>query len=83
MSKNNIKYTKDPIKNLDLLFAKYQNNKIARNGIMYLYYSLYEKSGPNLRNKAMHGTLINEDLSIPLLISFSGLIFSNWLLGGQ
>ncbi len=83
MSKNNIKFTNDTIKNLDLLFERYQNNKTARNGIMYLYYTLYEKSGPNLRNKAVHGTLFNEDLSIPLLISFSGLIFSNWLLSAK
>lgn len=80
LTKNKIEYTDNAITNLDLLFEKYKNNKTARNGIMYLYYSLYEHTGPNLRNKAMHGTLINTDLKIPLLISFCGLIFSCWLL---
>ena len=46
---------------------------------MYLNYTLYEKSGMNLRNNMMHGNLINTDLSIPLLVSFSGLIFVSWL----
>lgn len=83
LTKNSIKYTNDAITNLDLLFKKYINDKIARNGIMYLYYILYEQSGPNLRNKAMHGTLINDDLKIPLLISFSSLIFVSWLLNAK
>lgn len=83
LTKNQMKYTDNMILNLDLLFNKYIDNKIARNGIMYLYYSLYEHSGPNLRNKAMHGTLIGEDLKIPLLISFSGLVFSSWLLNAK
>lgn len=83
LTKNQMKYTDNMILNLDLLFNKYIDNKIARNGIMYLYYSLYEHSGPNLRNKAMHGTLIGEDLKIPLLISFSDLVFSSWLLNAK
>lgn len=80
LTKRKLIFTDDILLNLDKLFSEYIDNKIARNGIMYLYYSFYEHSGPNLRNKAMHGTLINEDLSIPLLISFSGLVFSCWLL---
>lgn len=83
LKKNLIEYTENTIVNLDLLFDKYIDNKIARNGIMYLFYSLYEHSGPNLRNKAMHGTLINEDLKIPLLISFSGLVLTSWLLNAK
>ena len=83
LKNNSIKYTDNMILNLDLLFDKFIDNKIARNGIMYLYYSLYEHSGPNLRNKAMHGTLINDDLKIPLLISFSGLVFTSWLLNAD
>ena len=46
---------------------------------MYLNYILYEKSGLNLRNNAMHGTLINETLTVPLIVTFSGLIFISWL----
>lgn len=80
LNNNNICFGKDMVENLDLLFSKYEKNKFARNGIMYIYYSLYNHTGPNLRNKAMHGELINEDLKIPLLISFSGLIFISWLL---
>ena len=34
----------------------------------------------NLRNNIMHGTLINEQLVIPLIVTFSGLIFISWLL---
>ena len=80
LTKNSIKYSDSMVNNLDLLFTKYVENKTVRNGIMYLYYTLYEKSGPDLRNKTMHGGLINADLRIPLLLTFSGLIFSSWLL---
>ena len=83
LTKNSIKYSDNMILNLDLLFNKYIDNKTARNGIMYLYYCLYEHSGPNLRNKAMHGTLINENLNVPLLITFSGLVFASWLLNAK
>ncbi len=83
LTKNSIKYSDNMILNLDLLFNKYIDNKMARNGIMYLYYCLYEHSGPNLRNKAMHGTLINENLNVPLLITFSGLVFASWLLNAK
>ena len=41
---------------------------------------LYEKSGLNLRNYMLHGTLINSTLDIPLMTTFSGLIFVSWLL---
>ena len=55
-------------------------NKNWINGLMYLNYTLYEKSGLNLRNNIMHGNLINTDLTIPLIVSFSGLIFTSWML---
>ena len=83
LAKNSLKCSDNMVLNLDLLFNKYIDNKLARNGIMYLYYCLYEHSGPNLRNKAMHGTLINEDLKVPLLITFSGLVFASWLLDAK
>lgn len=80
LTKNSLQYSDNMVSNLDILFDKYIDNKTVRNGIMYLYYSLYEKSGPNLRNKVMHGTLINNNLNIPLMISFSCLIFTCWVL---
>lgn len=82
LKKNSCEVFDDMPKNLSLLFDIYKDNKNVRNGIMYLYYTLYEHSGPNLRNKIMHGTLINDDLKVPLLVSYSCLIFSSWLLYG-
>ena len=64
--------------NLEKLFGLYDDIK-KKDGIMYLNYILYEKSGLNLRNKMFHGTLINSDLSIPLLVTFCGLIFISGL----
>lgn len=80
LTKNSKKYTGDTINNLSILFEIYKNNKRARNGLMYIYYSLYEHTGPRLRNKAMHGTIVGQDLSMPLLVTFSALIFVSWLL---
>ena len=68
------------VENLNNLFCLYENDSVKVDGLMYLNYILYEKSGLNLRNNAMHGTLINETLIISLIVTFSGLIFINWLL---
>lgn len=65
--------------NINNLFEVFKEDNSVINGLMYLNYTLYEKSGMNLRNNMMHGNLINTDLSIPLLVSFSGLIFVSWL----
>ena len=65
---------------VDFLFKYYEKNDIARNGIMYIYFALYEKNGRKLRNNAMHGMLFGNDLTIPTFISFSCLIISSWLL---
>lgn len=65
--------------NINNLFEVFKEDNTILNGLMYLNYTLYEKSGMNLRNNIMHGNLINTDLSIPLLVSFSGLIFVSWL----
>lgn len=67
------------LENINNLFEVFKENNNVVNGLMYLNYTLYEKSGMNLRNNMMHGNLINTDLSIPLLVSFSGLIFVSWL----
>ena len=81
LSKHNLKHTIDGFENLNNLFKFYEKEEDnIIDGLMYLNYTLYLKSGLNLRNNAMHGTLINEDLNIPLIASFSGLIFVSWLI---
>lgn len=80
LEKYNVEVSKDGFTNLNNLFEICKDNEENVNGLMYLNYILYEKSGMNLRNNAMHGTLINESLIIPLIVSFSGLIFISWLL---
>ncbi len=71
---------KDGFDNINELFKYYKKNKNATNWLMYINYILYEKSGMNLRDDAMHGNIINTDLSIPLIVSFTGLIFTSRLL---
>lgn len=80
LEKNNIETSTSGFTNLNNLFEICKNDEEKVNGLMYLNYILYEKSGVNLRNNVMHGTLINEDLTIELLVSFAGLIFISWLL---
>lgn len=79
LKKNNLPVFNTGFDNLNALFEFYKTDKYKVNGLMYLNYVLYEKSGLNLRNNVMHGTLINENLDIPLVVSFSGLIFVSWL----
>lgn len=80
LERNNVPISKFGVENLNNLFCFYKNDSVKVDGLMYLNYILYEKSGLNLRNNAMHGTLINETLTIPLIVTFSGLIFISWLL---
>ncbi len=80
LKRNNMPISKVGVENLNNLFCLYENDSVKVDGLMYLNYILYEKSGLNLRNNAMHGTLINETLIISLIVTFSGLIFINWLL---
>lgn len=59
----------------------FKEDEMKMNGLMYLYYTLNEEAGLNLRNNIMHGTLIGkDDMSIELLVTFSGLLFVSWLL---
>ena len=81
--KNGLAVSKDGFENINKLFEIYKTDNDMVNGLMYLNYTLYEKSGMNLRNNVMHGTIINTDLSIPLLVSFSGLIFASILLNAK
>ncbi len=76
---NKSKTSTDGYNNLNLLFTCYEDEKI-KDGIMYINYILYEKSGLNLRNKMMHGTLINTNLDMALLVTFVGLIFISVLI---
>lgn len=79
LQRNNIEVSSDGFNNLNNLFEKYKDED-KKDGLMYLNYILYEKSGLNLRNNMMHGTMINSNLDVALLVSFSGLIFVSWLL---
>ncbi len=76
---HNSPISSDGYSNLNTLFELYSDEN-QKDGIMYLNYILYEKSGLNLRNKMMHGVMINSNLDMALLVTFSGLIFISWLL---
>lgn len=76
---NGLEISLQGFENINNLFEVFKDDNSILNGLMYLNYTLYEKSGMNLRNEMMHGNLINTDLSVPLLVSFSGLIFVSWL----
>lgn len=69
--------------NINKLVEIYKDDNDVVNGLMYLNYTLYEKSGLNLRNEAMHGTLIKQDVKVPLIVSFAGLIFASILLNAS
>lgn len=82
LKRYNLPISSDGYSNLNTLFESY-NDEDKKDGIMYLNYILYEKSGLNLRNKMMHGVMINSNLDIALLVTFSGLIFVSWLLNDK
>lgn len=82
LKRNNLDILSDGYSNLNALFEIYSDED-KKDGIMYLNYILYEKSGLNLRNKMMHGVMINSNLDIALLVTFSGLIFVSWLLNDK
>lgn len=82
LQRNNLDILSDGYSNLNALFEIYSDED-KKDGIMYLNYILYEKSGLNLRNKMMHGVMINSNLDIALLVTFSGLIFVSWLLNDK
>lgn len=82
LQRNNLDISQDGYSNLNALFEIYSDED-RKDGIMYLNYILYEKSGLNLRNKMMHGVMINSNLDIAMLVTFSGLIFISWLLNDK
>lgn len=79
LKKHGIDEMKGGFENINKLVEIYYDNSKVIDGLMYINYTLYEKSGLNLRNNAAHGTLINTDLRIPLIVSYAGLIFISWL----
>lgn len=79
LKRNNLSVSNDDFTNLNNLFNCYDDN-YSKNGLMYLNYILYDKNGLDLRNKMLHGSLINSDLNVPLLVSFSGLIFTSVMI---
>lgn len=80
LKKNNLEELESGFENINKLVEIYMGNSKIIDGLMYINYVLYEKSGLNLRNNAAHGVLINTDLKIPLVTSYAGLIFVSWLL---
>lgn len=80
LKRHSLKEHSNGFDNASELFDFYKSDKQIVNGLMYINYILYEKSGLNLRNNAMHGNLINTDLTISLLVTFSALIFMSCLL---
>lgn len=67
------------VNNLFELANIYKENRTAFNGLMYIYYSLYEDSGLKIRNNIAHGNLIGENIDVELIITFSSIILLQWL----
>lgn len=80
MKKKGLKDNRNGFNNINELMNCFKEDREIVNGLMYINYILYEKSGLNLRNYILHGTLINSNLDIPLMTTFAGLIFVSWLL---
>lgn len=70
--------------NLEELFKYYLNNNSKRNGLMFINYLLYEKSGPNYRNRYVHGNAsFSKEFEKPLLCTFAIIIFLGWLINND
>lgn len=83
MEEQNIEIFNTGFNNLNSLFDSYRDDKECINGLMYINYILYEKSGLNIRDNALHGNLINENITTHLIVTFSALIYTSWLLNGK
>ena len=77
MKLKKMKYTKNGFNNLDELARKYTDNPIYFNGLMYVFYILYEGRGLNIRNNVAHGTYFNLDIEVELLTTFCAMMFLN------
>lgn len=70
--------------NLQEIFDYYGDEHEKRNGLMYINYLLYEKSGPNYRNRYIHGNAtFDRDFNVPLLCTFAIIIFLGWLMNDE
>ena len=78
--KYNLEVTDDGRTNLYILASHFKGEKFIVNGLMYINYILYEITGLNIRNKVAHGTLINENTDVELMLSFSAIIFMQYLM---
>ena len=78
--KYNLEVTDDGRTNLYTLALFFKGEKFIVNGLMYINYILYEITGLNIRNKVAHGTLINENTDVELMLSFSAIIFMQHLM---
>lgn len=80
LKKHNLDWNSSYKENISKLFEIYKDDPIKRNGLMYIYYSFYEHTGPNIRNKIMHGMFFKENLKVPLIVSFSATIIIGWIM---
>lgn len=78
--KYKLQVTEDGRTNLYTLALYFKDEKFIVNGLMYINYILYEITGLNIRNKVAHGTLINENTDLELMLSFSAIIFMQHLM---
>ena len=78
--KYDLEVTDDGRTNLYALALYFKNKKNIVNGLMYINYILYEVTGLNIRNKVAHGTFINENIDVELMLSFSAIIFMQHLI---
>ena len=79
LKQKKINIDNDNEKNLIKLAKIYKDNKTAFNGLMYINYILYEESGLKIRNNIAHGNLINDNLDIELITTFSSIVLLKWL----
>lgn len=79
LKQKKINIDNDNEKNLIKLAKIYKDNKTAFNGLTYINYILYEESGLKIRNNIAHGNLINDNLDIELITTFSSIVLLKWL----
>lgn len=83
LKQKNLNVDSDAVCNMVELAKYYKGNKIAFNGLVYINYILYEESGLKIRNNIAHGNLINQNLDVELITTFSAIILLQWLLNEE
>lgn len=76
----NLEVTDDGRTNLYTLATHFKDEKFIVNGLMYINYILYEITGLNIRNNVAHGTLINKNIEMELMLTFSAMMFIHYLM---